>query len=321
MRAELARFEVERFVPEAASGFLIEAEHEARYRWAAAIARDREVLDAACGVGYGAAILAAAGARRVLGVDVSPRAIVDARQRAGEVAEFALADLRALRLPDSSFDLVCCFEAIEHLPDVAAGLDELCRVVRGDGVLLVSSPNRDVHPPGNPFHVHELVPAELERELRRRFAHVRMYRQRSHLLSLIEVAERVDATEERSAPALHDLHLPLPGCEPYSLAAASDAQLPELPPRAVAGGLGDVELLRAGARHLREHGDAPGAAMQVHRAQRERDRVRQRLARAKRARREAVRKLAAQERSLSWRLTRPLRAAGGALARWRSAGR
>ena len=48
---------------------------------------------------------------------------------------------------------------IEHVAEPERVLDELRRVLRPDGLLVISTPNRDVFTPGNPHHLHELTPA------------------------------------------------------------------------------------------------------------------------------------------------------------------
>ena len=80
-------------------------------------------------------------------------ALVPRERRAGRRATCA-----SCRSRDRSFDLVVCFEVIEHLEEPDAALRELERVVAADGVVLVSSPNRDVYEPGNPHHLHEYTP-------------------------------------------------------------------------------------------------------------------------------------------------------------------
>ena len=106
----------ERFVPGTADGELIEVEHLARYRWAAQLVAGRTVLDAGCGVGYGSAMLAGAGAGEVVGLDLSARAIEAARD--GGTRQRLLRRRRraraALRRRDAS-TLVVCFEVIEHV--------------------------------------------------------------------------------------------------------------------------------------------------------------------------------------------------------------
>lgn len=234
---------IERFVPEDQPGQLIEAEHQARYRWAANAAVGGEVLDAACGVGYGTAILARHGGDRTVGVDSSQEAIADAVARAGELAEFFVGDLQDLPFDDASFDVVVCFEAIEHVFDRDRALDELRRVLRDGGLLLISSPNRRVFPPGNPHHVYEYEPEELEDALRARFEQVMLYRQQTHLTSLIAgdrgfTASRPDAAVEIEVRKVVG---GVPGHELYTLAIAGDRQLPELPGTALLTDVFDIK--------------------------------------------------------------------------------
>jgi ubiquinone/menaquinone biosynthesis C-methylase UbiE len=226
------RLDGERYVPELHAGMMLEIEHRARYRWAAALARDRAVLDAGCGVGYGSAILAHAGASRVVGIDLSEAAIASARERAGRVARFTMGDLCQLPFSDNEFDLITCFEAIEHVIDPFAVLDELKRVLRGDGVLLVSSPNRGVYPPINPFHLRELTLAEFHAALSERFAHADVWGQQSLSASVIGQPSRmVDEADGEyrildSTLSLTSLANPNPM---FVVGAASDVPLPELP--------------------------------------------------------------------------------------------
>jgi len=175
-----ARPSPERFVPATMRGSTIQAEHEARYRWAATSVSGKDVLDAGSGVGYGTRICLEAGARRAIGVDASEHAVADATALArGSSAEYIVGDLRELPVADDCFDVVVCFEAIEHVAETDSVLDQLRRVLRKDGVLLISSPNRGVYPGGNPHHLHEFTADELEEALARRFVTVALYRQSS----------------------------------------------------------------------------------------------------------------------------------------------
>src|SRR5262249_14536474 len=132
----------ERIVPDE-TGPGIVAIHLKRYDFAREDCRNREVLDAACGVGYGTARLAEV-ARRAVGGDLSEEAIGYARRRySAPNVEYHVADLLALDLPDASFDVVCSFETIEHLEDQPAFLHHVVRVLRPDGVLFVSTPQAD----------------------------------------------------------------------------------------------------------------------------------------------------------------------------------
>jgi SAM-dependent methyltransferase len=159
--------------------------HQARYLFATRFTRGREVLDLACGSGYGSALIARYGARSVTGVDISPAAIDEARSRYDVPnVRFVEGDALAARV-DGPFDVAVSFETIEHVDDPGRALDELARVLAPGGVLVCSSPNRDLtnprgtrtDPPPNPFHRVELSRAELRRELELRFRDVRLYGQ------------------------------------------------------------------------------------------------------------------------------------------------
>jgi SAM-dependent methyltransferase len=123
----------------------IRHDHVARYRWAAkTLPPGSRVLDVACGVGYGAAILAEAG-HRVVAIDRDKETIEYAQrhyERPGVTYKCAGA-LSVAGYEDDSFDAVVCFETIEHLAEPASFL-HACRAVAPH--LLISAPNEDVFP-------------------------------------------------------------------------------------------------------------------------------------------------------------------------------
>lgn len=170
--SESLSFTGERFLPEREGE--IWYEHWHRYALASRLSQHRTVLDVACGEGYGAAMLAE-NADRVVGVDISTDAIRHARNRYGHQAnlEFIPASCDCLPFPDASFDLAISFETIEHIETQQAFIAEIARVLRPDGVLLLSSPNKrlysDAHDYHNEFHVRELYRNELEELLRDAF--------------------------------------------------------------------------------------------------------------------------------------------------------
>ena len=218
----------ERFDPPLMGGHMIEAEHFARYAWAAQFARGRHVLDAACGTAYGTAMLATAGASSVVGVDLDESVIAEVRESASPGVSFEVADLRKLSFGDDEFDLITCFEAIEHVTEPELVLNELARILRPDGLLLVSTPNRDVYTPGNPFHLRELTPNELEAELGKRFRSVALRRQHSWVASGIfdDEAFKVADHDSIDGAELHKACDNQPGEETYTIGLASDGDLP-----------------------------------------------------------------------------------------------
>jgi 2-polyprenyl-3-methyl-5-hydroxy-6-metoxy-1,4-benzoquinol methylase len=230
---------VERFEPDRFRDELVEAEHLVRYLWAAGAVADRDVLDAGCGTGYGCALLAErGGARHCLGVDISEEAVAEARGAYGdgERIEFSVGDVTALDAPDASIDVVTCFETIEHVTGEAQRklLAECARVLRPGGMLLLSSPNREQYPPGNPHHLRELTADELRALLCEVFAHVQLVRQHNWLASAILddeafAAGGADNLEVETAKVQGRA----PGSELYTLAVCSDEPVSLPPSRAL----------------------------------------------------------------------------------------
>ena len=307
---------LERFDLEDQGGRLIDAEHRGRYWWAAQIAAGKDVLDVACGTGYGSEILSEAGAASVTGVDVSKDAVAAASRRLGERATVRSGDIRELPLDDDSFDLIVCWETIEHIEDGQRAIAELRRVLRPEGTLLVSSPNPRVYPPGNEFHVHEYTPKELATLVSEHFSTVASFRQHAWLASAIEAAEQrhtreSDSWVKKTAPLSS-------GEETYGLIAASDAALPELSELIVLGHdfevrwwkeqLTETQRLLALAENdrtkaSRQAHDASAALLEANQALARMPALEFRLREAE----EAHVALRSMERSISWRITAPLR--------------
>jgi SAM-dependent methyltransferase len=302
----------ERFVPGTADGELIEVEHLARYRWVAQLVSGRTVLDAGCGVGYGSAMLAHAGAREVVGVDLSPKAVAAADAAAPAQASFTVGDVHALPFEAGRFDVVVCFEVIEHVEGQDGVIAELARVLAPDGVLVISSPNRDVYPAGNPHHLHEYIPEELRAALAAHFDHVALRRQHAWLASAVlddehaadtSVRERLDVGVAKSVGRQ-------PGSEPYTIALASRVAVPDTHGAIVLGDLAEatlgaeLERAREALARTEERAAAELEAMQRVEADLRRDAAS--LLHELDDKREELSSVYA---SLSWRLTEPLRRA------------
>ncbi|MBA2310966.1 MAG: methyltransferase domain-containing protein [Pseudonocardiales bacterium] len=143
--------------------------HQAVYQELVPHCVDAVVLEAGCGEGYGADLLAAA-ASRVLALDCDAVTVAHVGHRYPRIAA-ALGNLVALPLGSSVVDVVVSLQVIEHLWEQERFLAECARVLRLGGRLLLSTPNRltfspERDSPLNPFHTRELSPAELVELLR-----------------------------------------------------------------------------------------------------------------------------------------------------------
>ncbi|GAB07586.1 methyltransferase domain-containing protein [Gordonia amarae] len=138
--------------------------HEIAYTSILADCRDKTVLEAGSGEGYGAALLATV-AESVTCVDYDTSAVEHTRRRYPELIVHQ-GNLIELPIADASVDVVVNFQVIEHLWDQPQFIAECLRVLRPGGRLLISTPNRITFSPGrdtplNPFHTRELNAAEL----------------------------------------------------------------------------------------------------------------------------------------------------------------
>ena len=145
------------------------------------------MLDVACGTGYGSAMLADAGAASVVGVDLSDEAVAQSRRDyVRPNLSFQQGDAQKLsQFPDASFDAVISFETIEHVPDDAAYLSAVHRVLRPEGLYIVSTPDGRLEStlygltgkPRNGHHLREYVRNGFEALLSRSFRVEQLYGQ------------------------------------------------------------------------------------------------------------------------------------------------
>jgi ubiquinone/menaquinone biosynthesis C-methylase UbiE len=114
------------------------------------------VLDAACGTGIVARLIApkVGSSGKIVGLDYDPMMIEMARSLAPEI-EWRQGDLQSLPYPDGTYDLVTCQQGLQYLPDPAAGLCEIHRILRSRGRVALTSRSRwrlrdkNGHPPAS----------------------------------------------------------------------------------------------------------------------------------------------------------------------------
>ena len=175
--SDASEFDLERVLPNDERTKFLFQEHAIRYLFASQFTASKTVLDAACGSGYGSAILSESGAQKVVGIDNSSEAIEYCEKNyKKENLEFKKDDCEKITL-DASFDVVVSFETIEHLKNQDNFLAEIKRVLKDDGIFIVSTPNTDTYPADNPFHYKEFTESEFKLFLGKYFSNVMIFYQ------------------------------------------------------------------------------------------------------------------------------------------------
>lgn len=219
-------FTGERFVPHCHGE--IAAEHYHRYFFAASLVSGKRVLDIASGEGYGTHILAQCAAH-VTGVDISPEAVANAaEQYAGDNITFLQGSARAIPLPDASVDVVVSFETLEHLHEQEEMLQEIRRVLRDDGMLIMSTPNRPIFSTRgvDQFHVKELSRDEFTALLAGQFSHLSLLGQKVAYGSLLSGAGGCLSLLRRKEESVTADSLPFLDQAMYFIALAANVPLP-----------------------------------------------------------------------------------------------
>ncbi|CAN5190894.1 hypothetical protein BH09PAT2_BH09PAT2_01470 [soil metagenome] len=148
----------------------IEQDHQERYIFAAKYSKNKNILDIASGVGYGSKMLLDSGAKSVVGVDIDSKLVEYASKTYNtENIIFKKGDITSYK-SDIKFDMITCFETIEHIPDDLAAIKNLYSLLKSGGHLFISSPNRQItspqaklisDKPSNKFHIREYLVNEL----------------------------------------------------------------------------------------------------------------------------------------------------------------
>jgi len=167
----------------------ITIEHLHRYALAKEFVQGKNVLDIACGEGYGSNLLAET-AEMVKGVDIDESTITKAKNKYGRKnLSFVTGSVEKIPFDASSFDVVTSFETLEHISAHDTMLTEIKRVLRPGGVLIISTPDKKTYSDkprySNPFHKKELSEQEFKLLLKKYFHYQDFYLQNIYTASIL----------------------------------------------------------------------------------------------------------------------------------------
>lgn len=203
-------------------------EHLHRYAIAAKLGYNKKVLDIACGEGYGSNLLAM-NAASVTGVDIDEKTIAAAEKKY-KSSNLLFRSGNASNIPckDQSFDLVVSFETIEHIDRHEEMMQEIKRVLKPGGLLVISTPDKknyfDSNEYQNPYHIKELYKEEFEELVAKHFVYSKLYQQNFVNGSLIIGDAKKFENFSGDFKKIETLNPPAA----YWIAFASDTELPVL---------------------------------------------------------------------------------------------
>ena len=171
------------FIDPSICGAEIHYEHLHRYAFAAQYVHKKKVLDLASGEGFGSSLLAK-NAQCVIGVDINHNAILHAsRTYTQKNISFIKGSMLSIPIGGKKiFDVIVCFEALEHVSDHEILFQEISRLLKDDGILIISTPNKKTYTDEtgyqNPFHQKELYFSEFCNLLKIKFHFIYLSGQR-----------------------------------------------------------------------------------------------------------------------------------------------
>ena len=185
-------FTGERFIPNKFNEIdEIYAEHLNRYKAVLPFVKNKKILDAACGVGYGSYILSKNG-KQVYGIDIDEESIKYAKKNFNRKnLHFVKASIENLPFDNDFFDIVVSFETIEHVNEIMQNkfLNEIERVLKKEGILFISTPNKLVYSDKrgfkNKFHIKEFYEEEFYNFLKNKFKYVEFFYQNEEVSDII----------------------------------------------------------------------------------------------------------------------------------------
>ena len=187
-------FTGERFIPEIENEELT-TEHMQRYISILPIVKGKKVIDIACGEGYGTNILAGS-ALDIIGIDINKETVENASKKYRKNnLHYMVGSVSDIPVKSNSVDVIVSYETIEHVDEESqkSFLKEAKRVLKKDGVLIISTPNKELYSDRyhyhNEFHIKEFYKQEFIEFIQSAFQHMQLYHQYDEVVNIIENTE------------------------------------------------------------------------------------------------------------------------------------
>ncbi len=182
-------------------------EHWHRYHWIGPHLNHKTVADLACGEGYGSALLSHH-AKQVWAFDIDQETIQQAKEKYQHLGGviFNTANVLDTPIKDNNMDAVVSFETLEHLAEHEELLTEFKRILKKNGLLVISTPDKNVYSATdahhNEFHVKELAAEEFQELMNRNFKHVLYFGQQFQANSLISLQPQIQEHDSNTQALL-----------------------------------------------------------------------------------------------------------------------
>ncbi|HLG20635.1 MAG TPA: class I SAM-dependent methyltransferase [Bdellovibrionota bacterium] len=115
-----------------------------RYSWVASYCHDKDIVEVACGTGFGLGLIQKT-ARSLVAGDISPKLVQRAKEIYGNSIQIQVLDAQNLPFENASKDIIAICEAIYYIPSIPKFLGEAKRILRKGGFLLIVTANKDLY--------------------------------------------------------------------------------------------------------------------------------------------------------------------------------